>query len=184
MKPLEISGIRKQPLLLEKNWSEENWIKGKAAGVRPRWKIRILIKFVALLKSLAQSLLARKRFGRKIVNQYYLKQLQCSWLTQVYRSFWSQRMKDFQKSFKFQKREESDTVQDDREHWDGTETILGTGRSTNTHKPTEHHKNSNNCKNKLLTIKFKPESFIQPPSSLVPIIVHSLSRLHLHVKAF
>lgn len=93
-------------------------------------------------------------------------------------------MKDFQKSFKFQKREESDTVQDDREHWDGTETILGTGRSTNTHKPTEHHKNSNNCKNKLLTIKFKPESFIQPPSSLVPIIVHSLSRLHLHVKAF
>lgn len=139
----------------------------------------------------AQTPSERKRFGRQIVSQYYLKQLQCSCLTQVYRGFWSRRLKDFQKSFKFQKWEESDAVQADREHWDGAENILSTGRSRNTHRPTEHPRNSTNCKNKPLTTKFKPGEFPSAsfsgtdycPSTLqAPIRLHTFTWRILNLK--
>lgn len=70
-------------------------------------------------------------------------------------------MKDFQKSFKFQKWEGSDAAQ--REHGDGAETIPSTGRSTN--REQNSPKNSNNCKNKLLTLRFQPGEFPPGPSS-------------------
>lgn len=108
----------------------------KKAEVIPRWKIRILIKFVALLNSLAHRHFrqARDLVGRLSTDITSNSSSEAD-LPRFTVAFDLQEWRIFRIPLSFKTvRKDIFIVHDDRQRWDGTEYILSKGRKINTNQ--------------------------------------------------